>query len=158
MKNLCVLFSLLLFFYGCGKKGGDECTNVSPESEEATISKFCTDNMISASKDESGIFYQIISPGTTPSPDLNDTVYVLYKGTFLNGTVVDESLSSPYASELNDFIDGWKIGLRKISKGGQIKMVVPSSLCYGCNGSAPIIPPNTILYFEVSLIDVKQMP
>ena len=159
MRNLLTAVITFLLLSGCGKKDNNGmCTNVAPETEAATMAKFCADHMISASTDENGIFYQIMNPGTTPSPDLNDTVFVLYKGSFLNGNVLDESLSAPYASELNDFIDGWKLGLQKISKGGQIKMVIPSSLCYGCNGIPGAIPSNTILYFEVTLVDIKQMP
>ena len=151
--------SCLLLLTRCGKKDNNGmCTNVAPETEAATMAQFCSDHMISASKDENGIFYQITNPGTTPSPDLNDTVFVLYKGSFLNGEVLDESLSAPYASELNDFIDGWKLGLQKIAKGGQIKMVIPSSLAYGCRGIPGAIPSNTILYFDVTLVDIKQMP
>lgn len=131
------------------------CTNVSPESENAEISKYCIDNGIEAQKDLSGIYFEIVSPGTTPKPDLNDTVYVLYKGTLLDGTVVDERSTVPDSSVLADLIDGWKIGLQKIAKGGQIKMVVPSALCYGCNGIPGLVAPNTILYFDVKLVNVK---
>lgn len=134
------------------------CTDATPASEEAIIKDFCSKNSIAAQKDASGIYYEIINPGTTPVPDLNDSVDVLYKGTLLNGTTLDESQTTTYRSELNDFIDGWTIGLQKIAKGGQIKMVIPSSLCYGCNGLPGAVEPNTILYFDVKLVDVIQMP
>lgn len=134
------------------------CTDATPASEEARIKDFCSKNSITAQKDATGMYYEIINPGTTPSPDLNDSVDVLYKGTFLNGTILDESQTTTYRSELNDFIDGWTIGLQKIAKGGQIKMVIPSSLCYGCYGLPGAVEPNTILYFDVKLVDVIQMP
>jgi FKBP-type peptidyl-prolyl cis-trans isomerase FkpA len=158
MKSLIYIILLTIFFTGCAKSENAMCTDATPASEEASIQAFCTTNSISAQKDTSGIYYEIISPGTTPSPDLNDSVDVLYKGTFLNGTILDEAQTTTYRSELNDFIDGWTIGLQKIAKGGQIKMVIPSSLCYGCRGLPGLVGPNNILYFDVKLVDVIQMP
>lgn len=158
MKNLACIFLITIFVTGCAKSKNAMCTDATPASEEARIKDFCLKNSIAAQKDTTGIYYEIINPGTTPSPDLNDSVDVLYKGTFLNGTVLDESQTTTYRSELNDFIDGWTIGLQKIAKGGQIKMVIPSSLCYGCYGLPGAVDPNTILYFDVKLVDVIQIP
>lgn len=159
MKNLWSLFLLTTLLHGCSKSNNTAtCTDATPASEEAQIQDFCLKNSITAQKDTTGIYYEIINPGTTPSPDLNDSVDVLYKGTFLNGTVLDEAQTTAYRSELNDFIDGWTIGVQKIAKGGQIKMVIPSSLCYGCYGIPGVVAPNTVLYFDVKLVDVIQMP
>ena len=48
--------------------------------------------------------------------------------------------------------DSIKIGLPLIKKGGHIKLVIPSSLAYGCSGYGTI-PPNTPLFFDINLID-----
>jgi len=50
-------------------------------------------------------------------------------------------------------IAGWQIGLPLIHKGGEIKLIVPSSLAYGC-GNGPL-PANSILYFDIHLVDVQ---
>ncbi|QEC70023.1 hypothetical protein FRZ67_22975 [Panacibacter ginsenosidivorans] len=159
MKKLPVIVLLMILFYSCGKSNTNSmCTNVAPSSEASTMAAFCVSNSITYQTDDNGIFYQIIEPGTGAPPDLNDTVYVLYTGTYLNGTVLDEQQTTPYASILNGFIDGWKLGLQKIAKGGEIKMVIPSSLCYACTGIPGAVPPNTILYFDVKLTDIKPAP
>ena len=54
---------------------------------------------------------------------------------------------------LGSLIPGWQIGLPLIQKGGEIKLIVPSSLAYGC-GSGPL-PPNSVLYFDIHLVDVQ---
>jgi FKBP-type peptidyl-prolyl cis-trans isomerase FkpA len=50
-------------------------------------------------------------------------------------------------------IQGFQTGLKLIQKGGRIKLIVPSALAYGCKGYGSV-PGNSILYFEVELIDV----
>jgi FKBP-type peptidyl-prolyl cis-trans isomerase FkpA len=45
------------------------------------------------------------------------------------------------------------LGLPLIKKGGVIRLIIPSSLAYGCN-AAGSIPGDSVLYFEVELVDV----
>ena len=58
----------------------------------------------------------------------------------------------------NDFpifeIEGWKIGIPLIKKGGKLKLIIPSALAYGCNDISGI-PGNSILFFDIDLIDVQ---
>jgi len=159
MKKILIVTLSGTLFFGCIKSSSPStCTDVTPESEAATISNYCTTNGITAQQDANGIFYQIIDHGTTPTPDINDTISVLYTTKLLDGTVLDESQTTPYTGVLSQFIDGWKLGIPKIAKGGQMKMIVPSSLAYGCYGYPGSIPANAILYFDVKLVDVKPAP
>jgi len=73
-------------------------------------------------------------------------------GKFLNGDNFD-STTSPVTYELDSLVQGLQYGLLKIRAGGRIKLLVPSALAFGCVGKGNI-PPNTPLYFDVSLINV----
>ena len=158
MKKLPVIVLLMVSFYGCSKSNnGTTCTNATPASEEPQIITFCNANGITPTKDTSGLYYQVLNQGTAPVPDINDTVSVTYVGKFTDGTVFGESGSTPIKAALSDFIEGWTIGLQKIAKGGQMKMVIPSALAYGCQGYYTI-PPNAILYFDITITDVIQVP
>jgi FKBP-type peptidyl-prolyl cis-trans isomerase FkpA len=156
MKRLLFPVLVSFFFLACNKSSSSSaCQDVSPESEETQILAYCGANGIDYTKDSSGIYYQIIDPGTDPKPTVNSIVSTIYVGKYLNGTVIDQS-TTPYTNELDKLVLGWQIGLPLIGKGGHIKMVVPSSLCYGCYGvPAAGVPPNTIIYFDVTLVDVK---
>jgi FKBP-type peptidyl-prolyl cis-trans isomerase FkpA len=156
MKKMLTLALLSVLFYGCLKSetSTPPCTDIPPASEEPPITAFCHANNITYTKDSSGIFYQILDMGTSPTPTLNSMVSVIYVAKYLDGTILDQP-AAPITNPLNSLIVGWQIGLQLIGKGGHIKMVVPSSLCYGCNGVPGHVPPNAIIYFDITLTDVQ---
>ena len=127
--------------------------------------RFAESQNLTVQKDPSGIYYQIIEPGSGPSADLTSKIFITYKGQLLDGTTFDQQtdptktgwLLGP-SSQSPGLIAGWQIGIPLIKKGGHIKMIIPSSLGYGCMGSPGIrqaIPPNEILYFDVTLTDIQ---
>jgi FKBP-type peptidyl-prolyl cis-trans isomerase FkpA len=71
----------------------------------------------------------------------------------LDGRVFDQQTNAIKPAGLGTLIAGWQIGLPLIQKGGEIKLIVPSSLAYGC-GNGPL-PANSILYFDIHLVDVQ---
>ncbi len=148
---LVFLFSLLLI--ACGKKDTG-CQPVSVTSERAQIMAYCSANSINYQEHTSGLFYEIITPGTGNAPLNTSTVSVVYTGKHFDNTVFDAS-ANPYTTVLSNFIDGWKIGIPLIKKGGRIKLIIPSALAYSCTGSLPTIKPNEPLFFDVTLTDVK---
>jgi len=155
MKKLLTVALLPFLFLGCLKTSdpAPACTNALPSTEETQIIAYCNANSIIYTKDPSGIFYQILDPGTAPHPSTTSTITVNYVGKFLTGTVLDQS-SAPYTNKLNLLIPAWQLAIPLIGKGGHIKMVAPSSLCYGCSGVPGSVDPNTILVFDVTLVDV----
>jgi FKBP-type peptidyl-prolyl cis-trans isomerase len=141
-----------LIFSGCSDDNG--CKPLKPEAEEAQITAYATANGLVATKHSSGMYYQIMNPGSGPTPTMTSKVYVTYTGKRLDNTIFDQS-TSPVAFNLNGLIEGWQVGLPLIKKGGQIRLVVPSSMAYGCNGVPGTINSNSVLYFDINLIDVQ---
>jgi FKBP-type peptidyl-prolyl cis-trans isomerase FkpA len=153
MKSFLLLASLLFIgFAGC-MKHDQGCASIKPQDEEPQILAYASANGITATKHSSGLYYQIIEGGTGAWATVNSQVTVSYTGKLLNGNTFDQN--SSYTEVLNKLIEGWQIGIPLIKKGGRIKLIIPSSLAYGCNGSGASIPANSVLYFDVSLIDVK---
>lgn len=146
---------LFVFLVSCGKKDSGGCQPASIDSEKNSMIAYCTANNINYTQNSSGILYEILSPGSGSTLTANSKIYITYTGKLLNGSVFDsQSDATQTGWPLSSLIEGWQIGVPLIKKGGHIKMVIPSSLCYGCNGSGPI-PSNAPLFFDITLVDVQ---
>ncbi len=110
-----------------------------------------------AKQTKSGLAYEVLNEGSGKSPKATDTVEVHYHGTLINGVVFDSSVQRNKTIEfpLNRVIKGWTEGLQLMKEGGKIKLIIPSELAYGDNGSPPKIPGGATLIFEVELFKVK---
>ncbi len=158
MKTFSIFFFACATFLltGCLKSSSPSpCTPNTIASEEPTILAFASNNGIFATKDANGLYYEIITQGSGPTPTDNSRVFVTYTASFLNGAVFDQQTNSSQTGwVLGQLIAGLEFGLKYIQKGGRIKLIVPSSLAYGCKGTATI-PTNSILYFDIQLVDVQ---
>lgn len=104
----------------------------------------------------SGLQYEVMTQGTGAKPGLKDTVVCNYKGTFLNGSVFDDSYSRGVPAEfaVTGVIRGWTEVLQLMPEGSKYKVYVPYELGYGgadYNG----IPGGSMLTFEIELMKVK---
>ncbi len=105
---------------------------------------------------ESGLQYKVIKGGTGKSPATNDTILVHYRGTFIDGSEFDSSYNrgEPIELAVNRVIPGWQEALQLMKVGGKLQIAVPSDLAYGQRGS-DIIGPNSVLLFDIELIEIK---
>lgn len=105
-----------------------------------------------------GIYYTMIKEGTGRQVSVNDTVVAYYKGyLFTDGLVFDQTKDKPATFPLKRLIKGWQIGVPFCKVGGKIKLVIPSDLAYSIRTRAAKIPPNSILVFEIEVVDVKPL-
>ena len=136
-------FFAILSLNGCSKSGA---------SEQDQMIAFAKSHSINYTTDASGILYEIITPGNSTHPTVNNTITVTYVGTLMNGNQFDAGTIT-YA--LTQLIQGWQIAVPKIGVGGEIKVLIPSSLGYGSAGAGSSIPGNSPLYFNIKLTAVK---
>ncbi|RZK67346.1 MAG: peptidylprolyl isomerase [Pedobacter sp.] len=115
---------------------------------------FAVANSIPIVKDPKyNFFYQIIAPGSGAEVNSLSTVSVIYKGRLLNGTVFDFK-DTPVNFDLTGTISGWQAGIPLIKKGGKIRLLLPSFYGFGNQANGPV-PANSVLDFDVELVDVK---
>lgn len=148
-SKLIVLGLMAILAISCGKTGDSGCTPVPVANEKDAMVGFCTNNNITYTEHPSGLLYQIMSPGTGAAIDATSIVDAIYTGKFLNGVTFD-AIAIPSRFGLNQVIEGWRIGIPLINRGGRIRLIIPSALAYSCVGYDRI-PPNTPLYFEVTV-------
>jgi FKBP-type peptidyl-prolyl cis-trans isomerase len=125
------------------------------EFEDIFVKKYIQQNNITGlTRLNTGVYYQIISPGTGDPVELTSTISAAYTGKLTNGTVFDSATaSSPLKTTLNGVILGWQEILPLIKKGGKIRAIIPPARAYGSSARGDI-PPNSILDFEIELVDV----
>ena len=62
--------------------------------------------------------------------------------------------SGPRQFEVAKVIEGWREALLQMKPGAKWKLFIPPALAYGRELRDPI-PPNSVLIFELELIDVR---
>lgn len=105
----------------------------------------------------SGLQYFVEKEGDGKTPKATDTVKVHYTGTLTNGEKFDSSVDrgEPAEFPVNGVIKGWTEALQLMKVGGKMKLAIPADLAYGQSGR-PGIPPNSVLLFDVELLEVKK--
>jgi len=128
------------------------------EKNAADGQKFLNDNKSKegVKTTASGLQYKVMKEGNGAQPKASDTVTVNYRGTLTDGTEFDSSYkrNQPASFPVGGVIKGWTEALQLMKAGAKYQLFIPPDLAYGKEGR-PGIPPNSVLIFEVELMDVK---
>ncbi|NLR92966.1 MULTISPECIES: FKBP-type peptidyl-prolyl cis-trans isomerase [Flammeovirga] len=128
------------------------------EIDDKLIQEYLTEKGITgAEKTESGLYYVITKEGKGTNPAVGAEVQVHYTGTLLNGNKFDSSVDrgQPFSFPLGQgrVIQGWDEGIQLLNKGAKATLFIPSALGYGPRAMGTDIPANSVLVFDVELID-----
>lgn len=108
---------------------------------------------------DSGLQYRRVGEAKPDArqPSGGDIVRVHYRGTFIDGREFDSSYSRGQPTEfpLNRVIRGWTEGLALMRDGETFEFVIPGDLAYGPRWVGGKIPPNSVLIFQVELIQSR---
>jgi FKBP-type peptidyl-prolyl cis-trans isomerase len=147
MKKIILLLAVFIAaFSSCSKDSFDPTKQAA--KDDAAIQAYIAANNITATKDPSGVYYQVITAGTGAYPTVSSLISVNYTGKLLNGSVFDSGTIS--ATALSTLVKGWQYGIPHINTGGRILLFIPSALGYG-NTANTGIPANSVLVFTVDL-------
>ncbi len=103
----------------------------------------------------SGLQVQIQTEGKGKTPGMTDTVKAHYKGALIDGKVFDSSYDRGQPAEfpVSQVIKGWTEALTNMKVGTKARLFIPPDLGYGPT-DRPGIPANSVLVFDVELLDV----
>jgi FKBP-type peptidyl-prolyl cis-trans isomerase FklB len=107
----------------------------------------------------SGLQYKVITAGKGKKPKATDTVTTHYRGTLIDGTEFDSSVSrgKPASFPVTGVIPGWTEALQLMEEGAKWQLFIPSNLAYGERGTpGGPIGPNATLIFDIELISIQE--
>lgn len=107
---------------------------------------------------ESGLQYEVLKKGRGSKPNASSTVKVHYVGTTIDNEIFDSSVErkEPISFPLNAVIPGWTEGVQLMSVGSKYRFYIPQQLAYGPASPTELIPPYSVLIFEVELLDIEK--
>jgi len=107
---------------------------------------------------DSGLQYKVLEKGKGAPPIKTDNVTVHYHGTLIDGTVFDSSVErgEPATFPVGGVIPGWVEALQLMPPGSKWKLFIPAELAYGERGAGQVIGPNSVLVFEVELLEINK--
>lgn len=132
--------------------------------ESIEIEKYLTEKNIKAEKTPSGVYVQILNPGTGNLIDSGKYISVNYTGTTFAGFKFDSNVDTAFhhTEPLSFVVDapsmseGFNDGMKLLRKGAQAVFYVPSVLAYGANPNpASGIKPYENLIFNVTVLDIQ---
>lgn len=140
------------------------------EIDKGVIETYLAKEGIEAEQTEEGLFYSIERKGNGTYPQDGNSVNVNYTLRTLEGRIIDTSFEEvakannlyneqrtyePLTFTLGGggIIQGWNIGIPQVDKGGKGTLFIPSVYGYGNRGYGNMIPPNTVLIFDVEVVN-----
>ncbi len=140
----------LLLAVSCGK---DDPEKIAVKDREKIL-EYIQKNDIDAIEHESGVFYHIERQGSEIYPTATSRVEAIYTGKFLNDKVF-EGPAVTIINLLQPRILGFMYGVPLFSKGSKGILFVPSGLGYGADSYYSGVPSNSVLIYEIEIIDFK---
>lgn len=143
------------------------------DTDIALIDKYLAEKNMVAEKTESGLRYVITKPGVGENGKSGQTVKVNYEGYMLDGQYFDTSIKeiaqakgvynparepyTPYEVTIDQssVMKGWHEALKLLNKGAKATVYIPSTLAYGPQQRSEVIKPNSILVFDLEVIELK---
>jgi FKBP-type peptidyl-prolyl cis-trans isomerase len=102
----------------------------------------------------SGLQYEVLRVGEGDRPTRESTVRLHYRGTLVDGTEFDSSYGGePAVFAVSGVIPGFTEALLLMQVGSHYRIVIPSAIGYGPQGTGPI-GPNSTLIFEIELLEI----
>lgn len=139
----------------------ENTTDVDNEMlEHILLKKYLKENKITEKHLKSGIYVKKLKKGSGKKIKSGDLITINYKGSFINELEFDKNYKlEPFTFNYGtpgQVIKGLEIAINGMRKGEKSKIIIPSQLAFGEEGSSTqIIPSYTTVVYELEIINVK---
>jgi FKBP-type peptidyl-prolyl cis-trans isomerase len=140
--------------------------------DSVLIDNYIKEKNLSMLSTASGIRYKITKAGSGANVKDGQSAKINYAGYLLNGKYFDTSYEAvakeknlyqqgrgygPYEIVVgqSQVIQGWHEAAKLMNKGSKMTVIIPSTLAYGSQRRSEDIVENSILVFDLELVDIK---
>ena len=129
--------------------------------EQEKLSKYLSSNEIGDNNLLDGIYFLPKKRGHGNNVQSGQAVWINYKGYFLDSTEFDNTYKYGQALDFqlgkpDQVIRGFEIALHQMKQGGKARLIIPSALAFGEEGSATgIVPPYTSVIYDLEVMLVN---
>ena len=131
-------------------------------NEQILIQRYLAKNKLTGKPDTAGLYVIPEKVGTGAKPTSGKLVKVKYTGMLFNNHVFDSNgpeNAAPFSmiwGQEGQMLPGIINALSHMKAGGKAKIILPSPLAFGADGSSTgIVPPHTPVVYEVELFSVE---
>lgn len=172
-NSLAILTIFILLLVSCSRKQDKsltpqqvrdaeealiEANRVLLKKDKARIIEYNDKNDLSLKETETGLWFDILSPGKTPKVNEGNLVTIGYRVSLLDGQTCYNSDSLGYKQfrpGQGGVESGIDEGIRMLSEGSEAIFILPPHLAHGLTGDGDCIPPRTVIVYHVKVIKVE---
>jgi peptidylprolyl isomerase len=128
------------------------------EKDDVILKEYFAAHQINdVQKTASGLYYQVVEEGEGSVFAEGDTAVVHYTGWALYGKTFDSSVyrGEPFEFVVgkNAVIQGWEEGIKLMKLQQTNRFYIPSGLAYGSSARSAVLPPYSILVFDIKALE-----
>jgi FKBP-type peptidyl-prolyl cis-trans isomerase len=145
---------------GCSKD--DTVTADYSAADDALIQTYLTTNNITtAQKQASGLYFiPTVTNANAPKVTVGTNVSFLFTGTLLNGTSfgtsgTDITKAPSFVLGSSSVVAGLQEGISLMHLGDKATLLIPSGLAFQGAGNGSTVPANTVVRYDVEVIDLN---
>ncbi|WKN31891.1 FKBP-type peptidyl-prolyl cis-trans isomerase [Porifericola rhodea] len=162
IKHYLYMMTTVVFLSGC-LDTGDTDFEKQVKFEEKLITDHLESNNITATRDNSGMYYQVLEKNTGGTPvEEEDVVSIRYVMKTLGGKFIDSLSMSTEADSAVIFQhvtgaiypEGINWGVRLMNEGEKFRFYIPSYYGFKNYSYKTLIPSESILVVDVEVVDV----
>jgi FKBP-type peptidyl-prolyl cis-trans isomerase FkpA len=167
MKHNCIVITLLLCTLLSCKNNAEKKSYLSPpggnemadlnryliKKDRERIQNYIERKNLRMTETQTGLWYQIIKEGEGASFRDNDKIILDYDCSLLDGTKCYSSKelgSKVIVLGKSEVEAGLNEGLRLLNPGAEAIFIIPPFLAYGLVGDRKLIPPRTVIVYNVT--------
>jgi FKBP-type peptidyl-prolyl cis-trans isomerase len=169
--KLFIIISILAALLSCRHRQGNSLVSSRPGMNEmADLNKYLVQKDMERIKNyierknlkmnesPTGLWYQIIKEGSGNILVDNDKIVMDYECSLLDGTKCYSSRNTGPKEIIlgkTEIEQGLNEGLRLLKRGAEAIFIIPPYLAYGLIGDRKMIPPRTVIVYNVNILPAK---